>query len=168
MRYELYFYRPVPGRSLKEIYHVDISERDRDEALMEPHRAIDMRALADALGPMGFKVATDQDAFGSGIDGDSRDADCIELVLETGHAEGAVAEVWECHASLHIPLGEQHLNRDEEIEGLLRRFCVACHDHGLMGYDPKHDRELTPSSLHVLAEEISHGEQRAKPWWKIW
>ena len=168
MRYELFFYRPVPGRSLREIYQVDISERDRDEAIMEPHRAIDMAGLESALTPLGFKRTVDKDAFGSGHDCDQRDADCIELVLEVGETEGAVAEVWECHASLHIPLGEQHLNRDEQIEGLLRSFCVACHDQGLMGYDPKHDRELTPSSLHVLAEEITHGEAKGKPWWKLW
>ena len=168
MTYELFYYRPVPGRTLRDIYQVDISTTDSDEATLEPYRIIDKGGVAAALTGLGFVIERDEDAFNLDPEGHDDRSDKIELVHEGENGTGAVVAIWDCHMSLHVPLADQHPGRDVEVEGMLRRVSCACHDQGLMGYDPKHDRELTPANLHVLAEEITHGEATGKPWWKLW
>jgi hypothetical protein len=164
----LFFYRHVPGRNLREIYQLDIQTRDEDEATTEPYRSIDMEKVARSLTMIGFSAPRDaDDAFCFDPEGDAPERSKVDLVIERGLLEGTTASVWACHVSLHVPMGDQNGVRDKEIESLLRRVCLACHDHGLMGYDPGHDRELTPATLHVLAEEISQGDESMKPWWKM-
>lgn len=168
MTYDLFFYRPVPGRNLRDIYHMDVQTRDEDEAAQEPYRAIDLEKVVRSLTMVGFSSPRDtDDAFCFDPEGDAPQREKFDLMIERGLLEGTTASVWSCHVSLHVPMGDQNGVRDKEIEGLLRRVCLACHDHGLMGYDPRHDRELTPGTLHVLAEEICEGDESMKPWWKM-
>lgn len=166
MTYELFFYRRQPGRSLREVYLADISTPDHQEALEDPSRIIDRFRIAAAFDRMGFKRTGSDDAFGFDPHGEDHSPESITLYYPQGHAAGSTVTLWECHMSLAVPLGEQHSARDEELAGLLRRVCLVCHDHNLMGYDPRNDRELTPATINQVVEEIAVGDMQAKPWWK--